>query len=146
MSYKNPLWLRIILYLGVIFVSVMTLSFPYFIYDEINKARYPLIIFFSFGTIFFIYFTYLGLRLWKYIRAEIILTEDSIQVIIGKRTYNYLWEQVGKIKNSVRFQLYSIYDINKQPIFIVDHQIPRFDELKTFTEECIKKKNKNIPL
>ena len=80
---------------------------------------------------------YLGLGLAKFLKAEIFLNEEGIKVIFGKIINEYSWGQVGKVKNSIRLQLYEVYDKNDRPIFIVDHMIPGFNELKGIVEEKI---------
>ena len=80
---------------------------------------------------------YLGLGLAKFLKAEIFLNEEGIKVISGKNINEYSWGQVKKVKNSIRLQLYKVYDKNDRPIFIVDHMIPGFKKLKNIVEEKI---------
>ena len=137
MTYKNPKWLQILVYFGLLFMPSLAIGSFYFVIEGIkSNALFP-ILFFSFGLIFFLYMEYLGLGLAKFLKAEIFLNEEGIKVISGKNINEYSWGQVGKVKNSIRLQLYKVYDKNDRPIFIVDHMIPGFKELKNIVEEKI---------
>lgn len=137
MVFKNPIWLKIVLYFGVVFFPLSTIGISYLAYEEFKNDNQFLSIFFLFGALFFLYLTILGFKLLKYISAEIALSESGIKVLIGSNINHYTWNQVGRIKNSVRFQLYALYDRSDQPIFIVDYMIPGFDELKKYSEKRV---------
>ena len=137
MIYKNSKWLQILVYFSLLFLPALAIGSFYFVIEGIKfNALFPILLF-SFGLIFFLYIEYLGLGLAKFLKAEIFINEEGIKVILGKNINKYSWKQVGKVKNSIRLQLYKVYDKNDRPIFIVDHMIPGFKELKNIVEEKI---------
>lgn len=55
----------------------------------------------------------------------------------GGNISKYLWGEIGWAKNSKQFQVYTVYNRSGQSIFIVDHMIPGFEELKNLIENKI---------
>ncbi len=72
----------------------------------------------------------------KFAKVEISVDQNGITVANNGTTNKYLWSQIDRIKNSKSLQIYTVYDKSDQTVFMVDHMIPGFDELKS----CIEKR------
>ena len=137
MTYKNPIWLQITIYFGILFFAVFALGFCCFASQGIANKNIVQVIVFAFGALFFFYMTYLGLCLAKFIKAEISLDENGITVTNNGNINKYLWSQIDKVKNAKKLQIYAVYDKVDQTIFMVDHMIPGFNELRSYIENKI---------
>lgn len=92
---------------------------------------------FTFGALFCFYMTYLGVGLSKFVEADITLDENGITVASNDNVNKYLWSQIDRVKNSKHLQIYTVYDRSDQMVFMVDHMIPGFNELKSYIENRI---------
>jgi hypothetical protein len=137
MTYKNPTWLKSLICFGIIFFAMFAIAFFCFSYHAIANSNIIGLILYSFGTLAFLYMIYIGIGLKKFINVEISVEKNGITVSNGENTNKYLWGEIGWAKNSKHIQVYTVYNKSDQPIFIVDHMIPGFRELKNFIESKI---------
>lgn len=137
MTYRNPIWLRFAIYFGILLFAVFALVFSYYGYRGIENEHIVQVAVFTFGALFFFYMTYLGAGLAKFVKADITLDENGITVAKSGNINKYLWSQIERVKNSKHLQIYTVYDRSNQTVFMVDHMIPGFNEIKSYIENRI---------
>lgn len=134
MIYKNPIWLKSLLVLGILFFPAFTILSCIFAFHDMSENFLSSAIYLTIAPIFG-YFAFEGFRLSKFINVEISVQNDGIQTKIGKEIKQFGWHQIGRVKNYKAIQLYKVYSKENQLVFIVDHMLPGFTELEYIIED-----------
>lgn len=71
MTYKNPTWLKSLIYFGLIFFAIIAIAFFCFSVHAIANNNMIGLILYSLGTLALLYIIYVGIGLKKYINVEI---------------------------------------------------------------------------
>jgi len=124
--YK-PTWLRVILYLAIVFFPVLSiymfiLSIGEYQADEITKSLGYLFLAISVGWI-----SLYGFIIFKYVPVKVNYDDEEFTVELNNKVNKYSWNDISQIKNYTVAELLLLCDDNGKTILVLDYKMPGID-------------------